>query len=157
MGKKVIMIVGSIVIILAAAGGAFYGGMLYERQQAANLRAAFFSDRGGGTGGNDGTGGGGDGGGNFFGLGGGGNAPGGRGAVGQIKSIDGDTITLSTPQREVEVRITDTTQFQKVVAGERGDLAAGDTITVRGQADANGNVTADSIQVGGAVSIPPTP
>lgn len=154
MSRKVLAVVGGVMLILAAAGGAFYGGMLYERQQAANVRAAFFADRGGGTGGNDGAGGGGNSGGNFFG---GGSAPGGRGAFGQIKSIDGDTLTLSTPQREVKVRITEATQFLKVVAGERGDLAVGDNITVRGQADANGNVTADSIQVGGTVSIPAVP
>jgi hypothetical protein len=159
MSRKVLALVGGILLILAVAGGSFYGGTVYAQQQTANARAAFFADRGGGTGGSGGTGGGeGGAGGGFFGGGSGANGGGrGGGAGGQIKSIDGDTITLSTPQREVKVRITDTTQFQKVVAGERGDLAVGDNITVRGQADANGNVTADSIQVGGAVSIPSAP
>ena len=49
--------------------------------------------------------------------------------------------------------ITDTTQFRKVVDGQPSDLTVGATITVRGQADSNGNVTADSIQVGGAVPV----
>ncbi len=136
MGKKVLLIIGSIVIVLAAAGGAFYGGMLYERQQAANLRAAFFADRGGG-------------GGFSFGGGNGAGNGAGRGAVGQIKSIDGDTITLSTPQSEVKVTLNDTTLIQKTVAGGRTDLQVGERIVVRGERDSAGNVTATDIQIGG--------
>lgn len=145
MGKKVLLIIGSIVIVLAAAGGAFYGGMLYERQQAANLRAAFFADRGGGAGGGNGGGGGGF----SFGDGNGAGNGAGRGAVGQIKSIDGDTITLSTAQSEVKVTLNDATLIQKTVAGGRTDLQVGERIVVRGERDSAGNVTATDIQIGG--------
>lgn len=149
MGRKVLAIVGGIILILAVAGGSFYGGTVYAQQQTANARAAFFADRGGGTGGSGGTGGGNGGtGGGFFG-GGDGATGGGRGggAAGQIKSIDGDTITLSTPQSEVKVTLTDTTPIEKVVTGGRADLQVGQRIVVRGVRDSAGNVTADNVQI----------
>jgi hypothetical protein len=151
MTKKFVLAIGSLVILLAVAGGAFYGGMLFQQQQTANARVAFFNGRGGTPqpGGDTGGGGGG-----FFGGGGGGGGGGagggGRGGTfGQIKSIDGNTITLSSPQREVKVDITNTTIVRKVVDGTRADLTVGETITVRGTTDTSGNVTADNIQVGG--------
>jgi hypothetical protein len=99
----------------------------------------FMTDNGG-TGGGNGGGGNGAGGG-FFGAG------GGRGQFGTIKSIDGDTLTVSTPQSEVKVKLTDTTQIEKLVAGAAGDLAVGDRIIVRGQSDASGTITANNVQV----------
>ncbi len=156
MGRKILAIVGGIILVLAVAGGSFYGGTVYAQQQTANARAAFFADRGGGTGGGGATGGGeGSAGGGFFGGGGGANGGGrGGGAVGQIKSIDGDTITLSTPQSEVKVTLTDTTLIQKLVAGSRSDLQVGDRVVVRGDRDASGNVTANDIQVTGLTQTP---
>jgi hypothetical protein len=149
MGRKVLAIVGGIILILAVAGGSFYGGTVYAQQQTANARAAFFADRGGGTGGSGGTGGGDGGtGGGFFGGGSGANGGGRRGgAAGQIKSIDGDTITLSTPQSEVKVTLTDTTPIEKVVTGGRADLQVGQRIVVRGNPDSSGNITADNVQI----------
>jgi hypothetical protein len=146
MSKKLLAVVGGLILILAVAGGSFYGGILFQQQQAANVRAAFSANRGGGGGG-DGAGGGG-GGGNFFGAGGGGvNGNSRRGEVGQIKSIDGNTITLSTAQSVVKVTMTDTTRIEKVVVGSNSDLQVGARVIVRGAADSSGNVTADSIQI----------
>lgn len=150
MTRKFVLAIGSLIILMAVAGGAFYGGMLYQQQQVADTRASFFADRGG----TPAPGGFGDGGGFFggtpgaggFGIGNGG----GRGTFGQIKSIEGNTITLSSPQSEVKVEITDATVVRKLVEGARADLTVGETITVRGTTDANGNVTADNIQIGGA-------
>ena len=141
MNKNILVIISGSLLALGVAGGAFYGGMVFQRSRTAQLRNAFLADRGN----SDGfpTDGGGNG--NFFGGGNGG----GRGAVGQIKSIDGDTITLSTPQSEIQVRLTDDTQIEKVVIGERADLQPGEQISVRGERDSAGDVTATSIQIGG--------
>ena len=122
-------------MLLAAVGaGAFYGGTLYERQQTANTRNAFFNGRGGTGGGPGGAG-----------------APNGNGAggavFGTVKSITENTIQVSTPQNVTTVNLSDATTVMKTITGTVSELAVGDTITVRGQADASGVVTAISIQV----------
>jgi hypothetical protein len=142
MGKKMLVILIIGVLFLATAGGSFYGGMLFQQSQAADIQARFFADRGGAPGGFVGGQGG-----NFPGAGGGaGNLAGGA-TVGEIKSIDGDVLTLSTPQSEIKVTLTDTTLIQKTVAGAASDLQVGERITVRGERDSSGNVTATSIQI----------
>jgi len=148
MTTKILAIVGGLVVLLAVGGGAFYGGIVYEQQQAANLRNSFFAQRGG-----NGAGGAGQGGGNGFAFGGGGAGQGGqgngnRGTAGQIKSINGNTITVSTPQDVVTVTVSDSTMISKTVTGTIGDLKVGDTIVVRGQRDASGNLAATNIQEG---------
>lgn len=143
MSKKVVITLSVIVLVLAVGGGAFYGGMLFQQQQAANARAAFANRGGGGGGGGAGGGGGGG----FFGGGNGGNGGGRGGAVGQIKSIDGNTIMVSTAQSVVKVILTGTTQVEKVVVGSSSDLQVGARVVVRGAADSSGNVTADNIQI----------
>lgn len=144
MTAKILAIVGGIVVLLAVGGGAFYGGMLYEQQQATNLRNSFFAGR---NGNGQGTGQGFGNGGNGFG---GGGQGGGRGTFGQIKTIDGNTLTVSTPQNVVTVTIGGNTVITKTVAGTAGDLKVGDNIVVRGQPDASGNITATNIQEGAA-------
>jgi hypothetical protein len=146
MTKKILAVVGIILALVVVGGGAFYGGMLFQQRQATSASARFFADRGGGAGGNGAGGNGGFAGGGIFGGGTGGNGAG-RGAVGQIKSIDGDTLTVSTPQSEVKVKLTDTTSVLKVVAGERTELQVGDQVVVRGDRDASGNVTATTVQI----------
>lgn len=151
MSKKIWIILGGVVLLVLVAGGAFWGGMAFDQWRIASIRNSFFANRGGGGG----DGGGGGGGGGFFGGGGGGGfgggGAGGRGAFGQIKSIDGDTLTLSTPQNVVTVKLTDSTTIQKLVTGARTDLQVGDQVTVRGDRDASGNITsATTVQIIGA-------
>ena len=145
MSKNLIIIAGVVVLVLAVGGGSFYGGIVYEQSQAAALRASFFSGRGGG---------GGDAGGGFGGFGGGGGAGGGGaangGAAGQIKSISGNTIVLSTAQSEVTVNVSASTQIMKLAAGALTDLQVGERIVVRGDRDASGNITATVIQPQGS-------
>jgi len=131
MGKTIGIIVGVIVLCAAVGAGAFYGGTVYECQQVANVRNSFFNGRGG----NGGTGGGGGGGG----IGG--------GVFGTVKSITGNTIQISTPQNVTTVDLSDATTFMKTITGTVSDVQVGETITVRGQRDSSGNVTADSIQI----------
>lgn len=142
MGKKILAILAISLLVLVAAGGSFYGGMLFQQSQAANVQARFFADRGGAPGGFAGGPGG-----NFSGGGSGQGNPAGQATVGEIKSIDGNILTLSTPQSEIKVTLTDTTLIQKMVAGAASDLQVGERITVRGESDSSGNVSANSIQI----------
>jgi hypothetical protein len=144
MGKKILTLLGVVVLVLGVAGGSFYGGMLYQQSQAAGAQARFFADRGGAPPGDVA---GGTQGGNFPGGQGGTGSLAGQAAFGEIKSIDGDTLTLSTAQSEVKVTLTDATAIQKMVSGAPGDLQVGARITVRGERDASGNVTASNIQI----------
>ena len=146
MKNKTLILLGIVLLVLAAAGGSFYGGMLFQRTRVNNTRAAFFADRGGAP---DGFPGG------FPGGAGGAQGGASRGAIGLIKSIEGNTLTLSTPQSEMKVTLTDTTAIQKVVDGAAGDLQVGDTVTVRGERDAQGNIpAATGVQINPSAVVP---
>lgn len=146
MNKKFLGIVGGIVLVLALTGGAFLGGMQFERFRVNNAQARFFAGRGGGQDGQGAGGGQGGQGGGFFGGGGPGGA-GRGGTIGQIKTIEGDTLTISTPQSVVIVKITASTLVSKTVSGAASDLQVGTNVIVRGETDASGNVTATTIQI----------
>ncbi len=153
MAKRIVIGVVALLILLGVGGGAFYGGMQYQLSLATNVQARFFADRSGAPGGGAFTGGP-AGGGAFIGgtppagfQPGAGGFPGGRGTQGDIKAIDGGVLTLSTAEAEVKVTLTDSTQIQQLVNAETGALQVGQRITVRGEADASGNLTAAAIQI----------
>lgn len=135
MSKKIWLGLGAVLVLVAVAAGSFYGGLQYQLFTMNSVRDQFLANRGVGQGGNfpNGTG---------NGVGG----PG-RGTLGQIKSIDGNTLTLSTPQSVVTVTLSDATVVEKTVPGTHSDLQIGQQVVVRGQADAAGNITADTIQL----------
>ena len=152
MVKRIVIVVAALLVLAGVGGGAFYAGMQYQQSLAAAVQNRFFSDRGGPNGG-------------AF-LGGtppAGVAPGagfvggagGRGTVGEIKSIDGSVLTLSTPQSEVKVTLTDSTLIEKLVAGAAADLQVGQRVSVRGETDSAGNVTAASLQITAAAPAQP--
>jgi hypothetical protein len=71
-----------------------------------------------------------------------------RGGV--VESIDGQTLTLRSPNnQQVRVRLNDQTQVLKQVEGTTADLTAGVSVLVQpqGQPGADGAVTAASITV----------
>lgn len=151
MNKNILVTIGVVLLVAAVGAGAFYGGMLYERSQVASVRNAFFAGRGGDFNGTPPAGGFAFGGGN----GQGGNGQGGGRVFGQIKTIDGNTLTISTPQNVTTVQLTAATTISKTVAGAVGDLKIGETINVRGQRDASsGAVTATVIQITGGPGAP---
>jgi len=137
--KKIIIIVGAILIAVLIAAGSFYGGMAYQRNQANTTRERFFRERGlegdipsqgmPGPGGPNGR--------FFF----------GGGATGEVKSLDGNTLTLSTPQNEEKVTLSDTTSIAKTVEGTLADLQPGQQVMIIGQRDDNGNITATQILI----------
>jgi hypothetical protein len=129
MGRKFIYIVGIVVALVAVGAGSFYGGTVYAAQQSTNTRNAFFNGRGGtGTGGT-------------------GAAGGGGGVAGTIKSINGNTVEVSTAQNVTTVTLNGGTNVMKSVTAATTDLQVGQTVTVRGTRDAAGVVTATTVQV----------
>ena len=72
---------------------------------------------------------------------------GGNFTSGEITSVDGDTVTLTLDDGST-VTVTTSTDTTVTVEGEVSDLATGDTVTVIGETDDDGNVTATSISEG---------
>ncbi len=152
MSAKVIVIIVVVALVVGAAAG--FGGYSYGvqagLQQAQNIRNTFLAERGlGGNGGQGGAG------------GQGGFAAGAQGtggnrqfnpnnfAAGQVKTISGNTIELSTAQTVVKVQLTDQTQIQKQASGTVSDIQPGERITVQGNRASDGTMTAQAIQIGG--------
>jgi hypothetical protein len=144
--KKILLIGGGIVLVLLVAAGSFWGGMTYQTNQANQALANFQSARGQSASGQfpgDGT---------RFSAGGlpEGFTPGGfqgQGTTGQIKSVDGDVLTLSTALDVATVNLTDNTQIEMTVNGVLADLEPGLRVLITGQPDDNGVITADRIQI----------
>jgi len=135
-------------LIVGGVAGVLIGQNTASASNASSLPGGFvggqggqgfpgFGDRQGGTGDNSTTGG-----------------PGGARAgftAGTITSIDGDTITLKRADGStVKVSTSGSTTVTKTSKAKVTDLSAGDSITVIGQADASGNVTATRISEGDA-------
>src|SRR6266508_1748270 len=70
------------------------------------------------------------------------------GVQGDITAISGDVITISTPAADLKVKLGGETTILKAVSAAKGDLAVGDTVSVRIDPSAsggNGTATASSI------------
>ena len=145
MNNKTWLVIGSVGLAALVGGGAFFGGMAFERTRAQNAQAAFFAARGGRPAGNDGG---------FPRNGAGFPGGAGGGVIGTVKSVEGDTLTVSTAQDVTAVVLTETTTISKQVPGDRSDLQPGWQVTVRGERDSKGVVTAVTIQVLGEARAP---
>lgn len=144
--KNIVMIIGAIVLAAAIAAGSFYGGMAYTRNQEAQVRANFFASRGiQATGQGQGANGGQRQG--FF----------GGGTTGQVKSFDGNTLMLSTPQNVTTVNLNSSTRIEKYDPGATNDIQTGERVIVSGQRDGNGNITATQIMILPANPANPSP
>lgn len=84
------------------------------------------------------------------------NGLGGGGVSGSIASIDGTTLTVTTRSGSVQVQTTDTTLIEKYASVGVQDLAVGEQITALGSTNADGSVTARSIQTIRASAASPT-
>ena len=78
---------------------------------------------------------------------------------GTLTNINGNILTLTTAQGPVTVNIiSDNTSIQNVTTGTLSDLHEGQSLTVMGQQDASGNITARSIIIQPqGQSAPPAP
>jgi hypothetical protein len=132
--KKTLMIVGGILLAVLLSAGSFYGGMAYQRNQVNQIRANFFRARGIDANGQN------NGGGQRQGFLGG-------GATGQVKSVEGNVLTLSTAQNTTTVNLTDTTRIEKATPAATTDLQPGERVIVTGQRDSNGNITASQVLI----------
>ena len=140
--KTILIVIGIIVLVGAVAAGSFWGGMTYQSNQGDQARQRFMSERGITEG--DFPAGGAPGGRQF--PGGGAGFPGG-GTMGTIKTIDGNTMTLSTAQDVVTVLLTDSTRVQKTEITGVEELETGLRVMVSGEQDKNGEITANQVMV----------
>jgi hypothetical protein len=147
--KWVVIVVAIVVVVAAAAGfGGYTMGMNAGVTQALAARNTFLAARGaGGTGGTGGF------------AGGTGGAAGGRNldpnnfASGQVKSVSGDTVQLSTATDVLTVKLSSQTQIQKQASGAISDIQPGERLTIQGTRAADGTFTAQSIQIGRGAAV----
>jgi hypothetical protein len=69
-------------------------------------------------------------------------------AAGQVKSITGNDLEISTATDVTKVKLTDSTQISKTVSGTPSDIKTGERIVVQGAKGADGAIVANSIQIG---------
>jgi hypothetical protein len=148
MNKRVLLGLGSLVLVVLIAGGSFFAGTVVGGNQA---RQSMFQGRFGGQAGQfqrtDRTPQPGQPGqpGNLQpGQPGGGRQ--GGGTMGTIKTVEGDTIVVTTQDGDVQVHATDTTLIEKYTAVGVADLKEGERVVVSGSQNDDGSITARSIQ-----------
>ncbi len=139
MGKTILTV---IIAVVVAGGGGFYGGMQYQKSQPAigfpggNLSSLSASDRQG-----------------LFAQGGvprGGNFAVQNGfSMGEVVSMEEGSLVIQLPG-DAGTKIvfySDSTEVSKQAAGSIADVAVGDSVTVMGERNDDGSVTADTIQL----------
>ena len=147
-------LIALVLLGIGGAGGYFYGVTVGETR-AADIRARFIQDRGitdqavaGGAGATGATGQGANGAqggaGGFAQFGGGGG-----GTFGSVKSVEGNVIEVSTAQAVIKVTVPDGARIQETVQQQvtLNDLKPGMNVVVQGDRDAQGNVTARTINL----------
>ena len=72
---------------------------------------------------------------------------GGQFTIGTIDVINGNSFTVTTAQGQVTVNVGTDTVIQQTVSGTLADLSIGDSLTVSGTPDSNGNIDATSISI----------
>ena len=135
--KSAARFVTPVLVIVAALGIGVVGGVLIGQNTASTSQAAGMGNRPDGATGDapTGTDGGGFGGGGF--------------TSGTVTAIDGDTVTLELDDgTTVTITTTDDTTVTTTDEASVSDLAEGDSLTVMGEADDDGNVAATSITEG---------
>jgi hypothetical protein len=165
---KALYIIGAIVLVVLVGAGGFYGGVVYAQSQTQNTAADFTRLRGTDSGNNAAAAGpcG------FAGRAFGGNRQGGSQSGGQsgtpgsssgsgqgslaqmgncvargtIKSINGNTVQISTPVSVVTVTVGDKTIISKTDTGSLSDLKTGERVTVFSQ-DSGDSPTASFVQL----------
>ncbi len=132
------VIAGLVVLAIVAGVGGFVLGTGVGSRRAANVRRQFLAER---------TGGNGNGFGQWMGAApNGGQGPNGPAVMGTVKSVNGDTVTVTTRNGDVQVKVASDTAVRKMADGTIADIQPGQRITVVGDS-ANGTVTARSVQL----------
>jgi hypothetical protein len=143
MSKRVLVGLAILALVIMAASGGFFAGTAVGASRA---RQDLFQGRFGGQGGQAGQS-------SQFQRpartpqpGQGGGARSGGGIMGTIKSVEGDTLVVTTSEGDTQVHATDTTFIEKYTAVGVGDLEVGERVVVSGSQNDDGSVTARSIQ-----------
>jgi len=68
--------------------------------------------------------------------------------AGQVKSVNGNELEISTATAVTKVKLTDKTQIEKTVAGAAADIKVGERVVVQGTKAADGSLEASMIQLG---------
>jgi hypothetical protein len=119
------LLITSLVVLFVAGGVGFYSGMKFQQSKNPTRQLGNFAGRNG-TGGN-----------NAF-----------RPVNGQVLSVGTNTMTVKLNDGSSKVVIlTGTTQINKAAQGTTADLTAGTTVSVLGQTNSDGSVTAQSVQL----------
>ncbi|MDP2708714.1 MAG: hypothetical protein Q8O93_01505 [bacterium] len=141
-------IIGFIIALLVVGAGSFYGGMLYGKGKGGAQNSAFGQRQSFGANGTGGA--------LRIRNGSGGNLAAGGGFVnGDIIAKDDKSITVKLPDGGSKiVFLSDSVQVMKSVSGALADLAVGENVTVSGGANADGSITAQTIQLRTAASTP---
>lgn len=69
------------------------------------------------------------------------------GTLGSIERIEGNRLTLRTPQGQVMVTLAADVAVRKTVEGSVSDLAVGQTVTATGERAGDGAITARAVQL----------
>lgn len=155
MNQSFLILLVTVVILGAALGGSFVGGVVYGRSQAASaatlppeLNGSF---AGGGAEPIDVPAGAAPGPGGSFDTPPGAAGPfsegqppefgGGRGGLtGTVASVDGNSLSLTTPQGDTLVTLNDETAFTRITPSDRAELTAGATVRISGRPNADGSI-----------------
>lgn len=160
MNKSFLLLLVTVAILGAALGGAFVGGVVYGRSQAANAAMLPPGMEGGFAGGGPSVGvpagavagpggvgfvappgveggfpGADPGNGGTLGLG------GGRGGMtGVVAEVEGNNLSLTTPQGNTLVTLTADTTISRINPVDRAELTAGVTVRLTGRPNADGGI-----------------
>jgi hypothetical protein len=135
--KPILAVIIAIVAAVVFGAGGFFAGTAYGSAQAQNTRDEFLRNRQGGTPGQFGQ-----------------NGPNGQAgqfgrpaAVGTVKSVNGNTLTVTQQDgTTVTVTVNQQTTIQKTTTGAISDIQPGQRITVESD-QTGGNIVARGIQI----------
>jgi hypothetical protein len=156
MQPNMIRLVAIVIALGIVVGGSFGAGTVYGRStssspaaQASTNAGAFRTPGAGGGGRFSGTPGAFSGTpGAFSGTPGPGGGFGGRQITGTVQSVNGTTLSITAQGgAQLSVTLSDTTKFGNVNAGDKTALAAGGSVLIVGQRQADGSTTATSVLV----------
>ncbi|SRR5258708_3643163 len=124
------IIIAAVIALIIGGGAGFFGGMQYQKSQTPQRQ---------------------------FGNGNRGNGMGRLGANGmavrgQVISVDNNSITVKMPDGSTKIVIlSSTTMIGKSTTGSVTDLTNGVNVTIFGNTNSDGSVTAQNVQVGGVM------